>query len=137
MDTYSKPLPQITSWSKPFWEHARQHKLAMQKCNSCGKLIFYPRKACPECWSLDLGWKEVSGKAKMNCYTVTLGGVEPVFQADVPYVLAMVDLEEGVKMMTNIVECKPEDLKIGMDLEVTYKDCTAEISLPVFRPIKH
>jgi uncharacterized OB-fold protein len=72
MNTYLKPLPQITSWSKPFWENTRQHKLVMQKCNSCGKLIFYPRKACPECWSLDLGWKEVSGKARMNCYTVTL-----------------------------------------------------------------
>ena len=133
--TYGKPLPEMTPWSKKFWESTRQHKLSMQKCNSCGKLIFYPRKACPECWSLDLGWQQVSGKAKLNTFTVTLGGVEPVFAPDLPYVLAMVDLAEGITMMTNIVDSKPEDLKIGMDLEVAFRDCTDDISLPVFKPL--
>jgi uncharacterized OB-fold protein len=134
MNVYTKPLPEITPWSKKFWEATKQHKLSMQKCNSCGKLIFYPRKACPDCWSLDLGWQEVSGKAKLKSFTITMGGVEPVFAPDLPYVLAIVDLAEGPTMMTNIVDCKHEDLKIGMDLQVTFRDCTDTISLPVFRP---
>jgi uncharacterized protein len=136
MTEYTKPLPETTPWSKKFWEYTRQHKLAMQKCKDCGTLIFYPRKFCPECASGNLDWKEMSGKAKLNAYTVTLDGVEPVFAADLPYVLAMVDLDEGIKMMTNIVECKHDELQIGMDLEVTFRDCTAEITLPVFRPSK-
>ncbi len=136
MSEYAKPLPVIQPWSKKFWEAAHQHKLIMQKCNDCGKLVFYPRKFCPECWSANLGWTDVSGKAKVRTFTITMAGVEQAFMPDLPYVLAVVDLEEGIRMMTNIVDCKSEDVKIGMDVEIAFRDCTDEISLPVFRPAK-
>jgi len=136
MSEYAKPLPVIQPWSKKFWEAAHQHRLIMQKCNDCGKLVFYPRKFCPECWSANLGWTDVSGKAKVRTFTITMAGVEQAFMPDLPYVLAVVDLEEGIRMMTNIVDCRPEEVKIGMDVEVTFRDCTEEISLPVFRPAK-
>jgi len=136
MNAYTKPLPEITPWSKKFWEATRQHKLVMQKCSDCGKLIFYPRKVCPYCWSSNIGWEEVSGKGKVHSMTVTLGGVEPVFAPDLPYILAIVELKEGIHMMTNIVECEPEDVTIGMDVEVTFRDCTDSISLPVFKPVR-
>jgi uncharacterized OB-fold protein len=136
MTAYIKPLPVAKPWSKKFWEAARQHKLIMQKCNDCGKLIFYPRKVCPECWSDNVGWIDVSGKAKVLMMTTTIAGVEQAFAPDLPYVLAVVELEEGVHMITNIVDCKPEDVKIGTALEVVFRDCTDEISLPVFRPIQ-
>jgi len=133
MSEYIKPLPVIKPWSKKFWEAARQHKLIMQKCNDCGKLIFYPRKVCPFCWSASVGWTDVSGKARVRTMTTTIAGVEQAFIPDLPYVLAIVELEEGVRMMTNIVECRPEDVKIGMEVAVTFRDCTEQISLPVFK----
>ena len=136
MSEYAKPLPVIQPWSKKFWEAAHQHKLIMQKCNDCGKLVFYPRKFCPECWSANLGWTDVSGKAKVRTFTIAMAGVEQAFMPDLPYVLAVIDLEEGIRMMTNIVDCKSEDVKIGMDVEIAFRDCTDEISLPVFRPAK-
>lgn len=135
MNNYKKPLPVVQPWSKPFWESARQHKLMIQKCNDCGRNIFYPRKQCPECWSVNLGWFQASGKAKIYSYSVTMAGVEERFAEDLPYILALVDLEEGIRMMTNIVDCKPDEVYIGMDVKVFFKDVTEEFSLPMFRPI--
>lgn len=135
MSGYSKPLPAIQPWTEEFWKATKQHKLLIQECSDCKEKIFYPRKVCPECWSSNLGWSEASGKATVFSHTVTMDMVEPKFMEDLPYVLALVDLEEGVRMMTRIVDCDPEDVKIGMDVEVAFEDVTDEIALPMFRPV--
>ena len=136
MSDYKKPLPVIQPWTEEFWTAAKEHKLLVQRCEECDINIFYPRKFCPECWSADLSWKEASGKATIYSFTVTYTGVESHFAPDLPYMLAWVDLEEeGVRMLTNIVGCDPEDVKIGMDVEVVFEDVTEEISLPKFRPV--
>lgn len=137
MKEYKKPLPVIQPWSGTFWKGAKQRRLLIQECKACGVKIFYPRKYCPECWSSDLGWFEARGKAKVFAHTITMSGVEEKFVEDLPYVLAMVDLEEGIRMMTRIVECKPEEVRIGMDVEVVFEDVTDEITLPFFRPIRN
>ena len=134
MSEYKKPLPVVQPWSKPFWEAAKRRKLMIQTCNHCGLKVFYPRKYCPDCWSSNLGWSEASGRGKIFSYSITMAGVEERFAEDLPFVLALVDLKEGVRMMTNIVECKPEEVVIGMDVEVTFKDVTDEFTLPMFRP---
>ena len=134
MSEYKKPLPVVQPWSKPFWEGAKQHKLMIQICNDCGLKIFYPRKYCPDCWSANLAWFEASGRGKVFSYSITMAGVEERFGEDLPYVLALVDLEEGIRMMTNIVDCKPEEVIIGIDVEVAFKDVTDEFTLPMFRP---
>ena len=136
MSDYKKPLPAIQPWTEEFWKATKKHKLLIQECSDCKEKIFYPRKACPECWSSNLGWSEASGKAKVYTYTVTMDMVEPKFAPDLPYVLALVDLEDGIRMMTRIVECDPEDVEIGMDVEVVFEDITDEIALPMFRPAK-
>jgi uncharacterized OB-fold protein len=135
MSEYKKPLPVVQPWSKPFWDAARRHKLMIQTCNDCGLKIFYPRKYCPDCWSSNLGWSEASGRGKVFSYSITMAGVEERFEEDLPFVLALVDLQEGIRMMTNIVECKPGEVIIGMDVEVAFKDVTDEFTLPMFRPI--
>ena len=136
MSEYKKPLPVVQPWSEEFWKAAKQHKLLIQECEECKAKIFYPRKFCPECWSPNLGWFEAGGKAKVAKYTVMMDQVEPVFWEDIPYVLAVVDLEEGIRMMTRIVECKPEEVTFDMDVEVVFEDITEEFSLPYFRPLK-
>jgi len=135
MSEYKKPLPVVQPWSKPFWDAARRHKLMIQTCNDCGLKIFYPRKYCPDCWSSNLGWSEASGRGKVFSYSITMAGVEERFEEDLPFVLALVDLQEGIRMMTNIVECKPGEVIIGMDVEVAFEDVTDEFTLPMFRPI--
>jgi uncharacterized OB-fold protein len=136
MSDYKKPLPEIQPWSKAFWEGTKQHKLLIQECKDCGVKIFYPRKFCPECWSANLTWAEASGKGKVFSYSVTTAGVEERFADDLPFVLALVDLEEGVRMMTNIVNCKLEEVKIGMDVKVVFEDVTDDITLPKWKPAK-
>jgi uncharacterized OB-fold protein len=133
MTEYKKPLPVVQPWSKPFWEAAKRHKLMIQTCNDCGLKIFYPRKYCPDCWSANLGWFEASGRGRVFSYSITMAGVEERFAEDLPFVLALVDLEEGIRMMTNIVECKPDEVSIGMDVKVTFRDVTDEFSLPMFK----
>ena len=131
---YIKPIPAVQPWTVEFWKATKNHKLLIQKCNTCDSLIFYPRKVCPDCWSSDLGWQEASGRATVNTFTIMRDMVEPKFIPDLPYVLAMVDLEEGIRMMTRIVECDPEIVEIGMNVEVVFEDITDQHALPMFRP---
>ena len=135
-EAYQKPIPVMQPWSEEFWKGTKQHKLLIQECNDCNVKIFYPRKYCPECWSANLGWSEASGKAKVYTYTTMMDMVEPKFWEDLPYVLAIVELEEGIKMMTRIVECEPETVSMGMDVEVVFEDISDECALPFFRPAK-
>ena len=135
MSDYKKPLPMVQTWSEEFWKAAKQHRLLIQKCNKCQAMIFYPRKHCPECWSSDMGWSEADGRGKVYTYTVMMDQVEPKFMEDLPYVLALVDLKEGIRMMTRIVGCKPEEVTFDMDVEVVFEDVTQEFSLPYFRPV--
>lgn len=136
MTEYKKPLPVIQPWSREFWEGTKDNKLLVQECKDCGARIFYPRKACPECWSSNLGWLESVGRGKIYTYTVTMTGVEKVFAEDLPYVIACIDLEEGIRMMSRIVECDPETVKIGMDVEVVFEKVNDDITMPFFKPVQ-
>lgn len=136
MSDYQKPLPVIQPHSQAFWEGTKAGKLLVQQCQDCNAIMSYPRQFCTECWSDNTGWKETSGKGKVFSFSITYEGVEPMFKEDLPIVLAWVDLPEGVRMNTNILDCNPADVKIGMDVEVVYKDVSEEISLPYFRPVK-
>jgi len=137
MSDYQKPLPVIQPHSAAFWEGTKQHKLMVQHCCDCDSYIFYPRRECPECWSTNLDWHESTGKAKVYAFSVTYEGVEPMFQQDLPIALAWVDLPEGVRMNTNIIDCDPNDVKIGMEVEAVYQDVTDEITIPYFRPVQN
>ncbi|MFK8030151.1 MAG: Zn-ribbon domain-containing OB-fold protein [Gammaproteobacteria bacterium] len=134
MSEYKKPLPQIEPYTQAFWDGTKQNKLLVQVCHSCDAKIFFPRKQCPECWSPDLGWKETSGKATVYAFSVTYEGVEAAFQEDLPIVLAWVDLPEGIRMQTNIIDCDPEAIEIGQEVEVVFKAVTDDITLPYFKP---
>jgi len=136
MSDYKKPLPVIQPYSQGFWDGTKQHKLMVQHCNDCGANIFYPRRDCPECWSQNLAWIEASGRATVYTYSVTLEGVEEMFREDLPIILAWIDLPEGVRMHTNLVDCDPEEVEIGMEVEVVFRDVTEEITLPYFRPVR-
>lgn len=135
MKEYKKPLPQITPWSKPFWEGCKREQLLIQKCQDCQKVIFYPKMFCPDCLSSNLEWVKASGKGKVYSYMVVYSYQPTEFEEDVPYVVAIIDLEEGVRMMSNIIGCNPEDVRCDMNIEVIFDHITDKFSLPKFKPI--
>lgn len=127
-------LPVIEAETRPFWDAVREGRLLIGKCNSCAQVHFYPRPFCPHCWSEDVQLQEASGRGTLYTYsTVYMNDLMP-FKERLPYVAAMVDLEEGVRVSTNLVDCDPADLKIGMAVTVTYREISDEVSLPLFRP---
>ncbi len=134
MSNYDKPLPLVTEEARPFWEACRQHKLILQRCKECGHVQFYPRLLCAECWADSIEWIDATGKGVIYSFTAVHRAPMPGFRPDVPYVIALIDLEEGVRMMSNVIKCKPEDIRIGMPVTVEFEDIAEDIGLPKFRP---
>ncbi len=117
-----------------FWEATKEDKFLLQKCGSCGCTIWFPRRICPECQSFDISSYEASGKGTIYTFSVTWRAQGP-WAACSPYVLAYIELEEGPRVMTNIVECEVEDLKIGDPVEVVFAETDQGIKVPRFRPV--
>ena len=135
MSEYAGPIPVPTPETRPFWEAARRHELSIQRCRACGRHVFYPRAACPHCFAADLEWRRVSGRGTLHTFTVVHRG-QRGFPLAAPYVIAIVALDEGPRMMTNLVgvDADPARLRIGMPVEVVFEDVSPEIALPRFRP---
>lgn len=136
MDITIKPAPIVNDWARPFWEAARQEKLVIQRCKDCDEYIFYPRIACPYCFSDNIDWVEASGKGTVYSYTVVENNAPSAFINDIPYVVAVVRLEEGVQMLSNIVGCEPCDVRCDMAVNVTFEKLDDEFTLPKFKPVK-
>jgi len=136
MDEPTKPLPIVNPWARPFWEATREGKLVFQRCEECGKNIFYPRIACPHCFSDQVVWVESSGKGKIYTYTVVENNAPSAFIGDMPFIIAIVKLEEeGVQMLTNIVDCDPAVVHCDMPVQVSFEKLNDEFTLPKFRPL--
>ena len=129
-----RPLPKIYQDSAPYWEAAKAHRLVLQQCEDCEQHQFYPRGVCRHCLSSRLAWREASGRGTVYSCTVNHRPPHPGFAERVPFVLAIVELAEGPRMMCNVVQCDPETVRIGMAVTVTFEDVTDEITLPQFRP---
>jgi hypothetical protein len=132
---YEGPLPKPDQDSAEYWAAARRHELVLQQCSACGRFRFYPRAVCPHCLSEKFEWRPSSGRGRIYSFTVIHRPPSPAFRDRVPYVLALVELEEGVRMMSNVVGCDPQAVEIGLRVEVTFEDLTPEITLPVFKPM--
>lgn len=130
-----RPLPDATPETREYWEGAKRGELRIERCQSCGKAYFYPRPFCPFCSSRDVAWFTASGRGRLYSYVINQRPARG-FEDFAPYVIAIVELDEGPRMMTNIigVEPVPEHLPIGMRVEVTFERQSDEITLPLFRP---
>ena len=131
---YAKPLPRVDEESKGFWEACQRHELYLQRCGDCRALRYYPRALCPSCLSDRIEWVRASGKGTVYTFTVTHQNQSPGFRDSLPYVMAYVELAEGVRMLSNIVGCAPDAVRIGMPVEVVFEDVTPDVTLPKFRP---
>jgi uncharacterized OB-fold protein len=123
----------IPEESEPFFDAAREERLLIQKCSACNVYQFYPRKICVHCGSSDVEWVDASGKGNVHTYTVIHQQGMPGWRDEVPFVAAIIDLEEGVRMTSNVVDVDPASMTIGMPVEVTFVDEGMYV-LPRFRP---
>ena len=135
MNEYTKPLPLITKLGKPFWEACKEKKLLYQVCKDCGQVNFFPKMLCVNCMSHNLEWKESKGKGHIHSFTITYDAAPPEFMSSVPYALAVVNIDEGFTMLSNIVDCDYAKLSCDMPVEVVFDAVTPEVTLPKFRPV--
>lgn len=134
-----KPLPEITPVTQPFWDGAAGGKLLMQRCRDCHSWVWCPRPACVECGSERLEWTPLSGRGRVFAFTVireVVGRALRGFAKDIPYVTAWIDLEEGPRFCSNIVQCPIEKVAIGMAVEVLFEEAGSGIFLPKFKPAR-
>jgi len=129
------PVPPVNPETREYWAATTQGRLLVKQCADCDSLIWYPRAICPQCGSLHTDWREVSGRGRIYSYTVNHRGEGP-YQGAAPFVLAYVELDEGPRMMTNIVEADGADLTVGLPVEVVFHDTGEGAALPRFRPLR-
>ena len=127
-------LPRVDEESRGWFEGLARHELWLQRCGSCATIRFYPRAVCTVCLSSDVLWERASGRGTVYTFTVTHQNQAPGFRDALPDVLAYVELAEGVRMLTNIVDCAPDAVRIGMPVEVVFEDATPAVTLPKFKP---
>lgn len=131
----NRPLPTINADNKEFWTGCRQHELRFQKCEECTHVRWPASLICPECHSRDAEWIVSSGSGVVYTYVVYHVAYHASFRDELPYIVAVVELEEGPHMVTNIVGCNPDEVVCDMPVEVTWDDITDEFSLPKFKPL--
>ena len=131
---WTRPIPRPDAVSAPYWEAAARGELLIQECTSCGHRQFYPRAVCTDCGG-DVDWLTCSGRGTVHTFTVIRQNWAAPFKELMPYVVAMVELEEGPRMMTNLTDCTPDDVSIGMPVEAYVVKVEDGLGLPFWRPV--
>jgi uncharacterized protein len=129
------PSPAVNPETAEFWHATAEGRLLLRRCRDCGTVIWYPRTMCPECASVNTEWFEAAGRGRIYSYTVNHRG-EGAYSGLPPFVLAYVELDEGPRLMTNIVGADPADLAVGVPVEVVFHDTADGSALPRFQPVR-
>ena len=129
----SKPLPVLEGFAKEFYEGCQRGELLFQCCGRCDAWRHVPRELCAECGSWEWSWKASSGRGKVFTWTVIARPLHPAFAEDVPLAAVVVELEEGVRILSHVIDCPPEELEMEMPVEVSFESITEDITLPRFR----
>jgi hypothetical protein len=130
----TRPAPDVRGAGGPYWRAGRDGVLRLPRCTACGRLFWYPRVHCPHCGADAVEWVATSGRGRVHTFTIVRRSPEPFFAARVPYVVAMIELAEGPRVMANVVECDVADVHIGMPVTVLFEDLGDDVHVPLFRP---
>ena len=133
MADVDRPLPQPTGLTQEFWDACQRGELRIQRCNACGAYRHYPQAMCAACNSMDWEWSQVSGRGVIHSYTVAHQAFHPHWAEKVPYVVATIELQEGVRMVDDMLDLDPEAVEIGAPVEVYFEPMSETITLPKFR----
>ena len=131
--TYSKPLPTVTDANREFWDACRRGRLRLQKCSACGHIRYPISHVCPDCLAGEFTWTDLSGRGVVFSYIVFHQLYNKAFAQDIPYNVALVQLEEGPRLYSNIVGVDNDDVKVGDAVEAVFEAVTPEVTLPRFR----
>lgn len=131
----SKPIPIPDEITAPFYDGAREGRLMLQHCPSCNGWSFPARERCPHCFAAGLQWRQASGRGTLYTFAIMHQVMNPGFAGAVPYNVSQIDLEEGVRMISNVVGVANDALTIGMKLEAFFEDVGDGVSVPKFRPV--
>jgi len=135
MSEYTKPLPRPNKLSQPYWDGAKQHELRLQRCSDCGAWRFPPSERCAKCLGKNYEGTAASGRGRVWSWIVMWQRYFPAFEPEIPYNIAYVELDEGPRLMTNLVGIDGAAIYCDMPVEAVFEDVTPEISLPKFRPV--
>ena len=130
-----RPLPEPSTTTMPFWEACKAQRLLLQQCRVCGQIQFYPRSLCTACMSDHLEWRAADGTGTVYSYSTVYRALVPGFEDDVPYVVAMIELDEGVRLLSQVIYCEPEEVFIGLRVSVIFEEAREGVVLPKFRPL--
>ena len=125
-------VPGTTELTAPYWDAAREGRLVVQECRSCGQLWHPPLPRCPHCHAADLGWRPVSGDGTVYTYTVVRHPTHFAFADQIPYVLAIVELAEGPRLVSGLLGAEPAEVRVGRPVRVTFREVAAGVTLPYF-----
>ena len=131
---YDKPVPVVDPDSAPYWEGAKEKRLMIQKDRKSGKCFLYSRRLVPGVDDSQVEWVQASGRGTIYSFTVAHAPAGPAFKEDLPYVIASIELDEGARILTNIVTDQPDSLRIGQPVEVLFDKVSDELTIPKFRP---
>ena len=120
-EVQAKPVPALDAYSRPYWEGADQGLFRFQRCRGCGKAQFYSRSVCVHCQGTDLEWQTAAGLGRVASFSVVHRAPTPAFRGDAPYVVALVDLDEGIRFMCNVLHCDPAAVRIGLRVRVIFE----------------
>ena len=127
-------IPGMTELTRPYWEAAREGRLVVQECQQCRQLWHPPLPACPHCHGSLLGWREVSGAGMVYTYTVVRHATHLAFADKIPYVIAIVELAQGPRLVTGITGCPPDEVRVGMPVRVCFRPVADRVTLAYFEP---
>ncbi|MFN8103575.1 MAG: enoyl-CoA hydratase-related protein [Acidimicrobiia bacterium] len=134
---YTKPLPELDGFAADFYGFCREGELRFQRCKACGVWRHVPREMCAECGSFDWEWARSSGRGTVFSWTVVERALHPEFAKDTPYAAVVVEMEEGPRLISQVVDCDPADLEIGMAVDVVFEEVTHDVTLPKFKLRRH
>ena len=131
---YTRPLPKMRGFAGEFYNYCKKHELRFQRCTGCQTWRHVPRDMCAKCSSFDWEWAQSSGKGKLFSWTTAMQPMLPQFADLIPYSPVIIEMEEGVRMLSWLTDVAPEELKLDLPVEVVFDDVTPEVTLPKFKP---
>jgi len=129
-------IPDVRNAGRMFWEQAAEGRLVLPHCVPCNRAFWYPRWHCPHCGSAEVEWRTASGHGSVHTFTVVRRSEHPDFRGRVPYVVAMIDLDERVRIMSNVIGCAPEAVTIGMRVRCIVEHIDDQLGVPLFEPTR-
>ncbi len=130
--SYAKPLPVITTTNAPYWNAAKNHELKLPRCRECAAWVYPIARMCQACWSEDLEWAQMSGFGRVSSWVVYHRAFHPAWLDEVPYAVVQVDLDEGIRLISNLVDVPPEEIVEGLPVMVAFDDVTPDVTLVKF-----